>query len=111
MVTLPPQPRHTLSQGTFFSPLTCNMPVTQWTTRDEAAPINSCAWSGIARSARSMVANKLSNRSFDQAAEPAALDVTFRSSEDGVIRAGRPGSCGALLTHHAQIVGLQQHKI
>ena len=65
--------------------------------------MRSCAWSGMARSARRMVANKLSNRSFDQAAEPAALDVTFRSSEDGVIRAGRPGSCISLLGCSAQL--------
>ncbi len=57
------------------------------------SPMSSWAWSGIARSARKMVASRLSSKSFDQAAEPTAPDVMFRSSEDGVIRAVKPGSC------------------
>ena len=55
--------------------------------------MNSCAWSGIARSARKMVASRLSSSSFDQAAEPTAPDVILRSREDGEIRVFIPGSC------------------
>ena len=58
--------------------------------------MKSCAWSGTARSARRMVASKLSSRSFDHAAEPTAPDVMLRSSEDGVMRAVKPGSCAQM---------------